>query len=224
MLPLIEVQNVSKMYKVVNPSSRIKEPFWSLRDINFQVERGQSLTLIGHNGAGKSTLMRIIANITSPTRGQVIVRGTTAAMLELGAGFHHELTGRENTYVYGALLGIKRNEIKEKLDEIIAFAGVEQFIDTRVRSYSNGMILRLAFSITSSLRPDVILADELLAVADDKFKKKCLNRMKTLKEEGTAIIMVQHDIETVKLICDDVIFLDKGEIKSNGKLKDFINI
>jgi lipopolysaccharide transport system ATP-binding protein len=220
MTPLIDVHNIGKMYSIPNPSTRIKEPYWSLKGITFQVEKGQSIAIIGENGAGKSTLLKIIANIVTPTEGQVIVRGNIAVMLELGAGFHHELTGRENAYVFGALMGIKRKEIKDKFDDIVAFAEVGGFIDSKVRSYSSGMILRLAFSVASYLRPDIILFDELLAVADSKFRKKCIERIQVLKSEGTAIILVQHNDESIRTICDDAILLEKGIIKAQGKIED----
>lgn len=194
---------------VKNPVTKRKEAFWAIKDISFELEKGSSLGLIGANGSGKSTLLKIISRIVTPTTGTIKTTGTLAPLLDLEAGFHGELTGRENTNVYASLIGIKRKELKQRFDDIIDFAEIGAFVDTKLRSYSSGMKMRLAFSIASTLQPDIILADEILSVGDEEFQKRCLERILDLKARGTIIIMVQHDNELIKKICDRTVSLEK---------------
>lgn len=221
--PIIEVSRLSKHYRIRNPDTGHKEPFWALKDVSFRLQRGHSVGIIGHNGSGKSTLLKIIASIVSPSEGYVTVRGNIASMLELGAGFHQELTGRENTFVYGAMVGLKRQEIKRKFDEIIDFAEIEPFIDTKVRSYSAGMIVRLAFSIATVVQPDVLLADEVLAVGDKDFRKKCFDKMEELRTQGTAMLIVHHDKHVIGDFCTDGLLLDHGKLLTQGSIDDVLD-
>lgn len=185
---------------------------WALRSINFVVEEGTTYGVIGPNGSGKSTLLKLIAGVTEPTHGKVEVRGRTAPLIELGAGFHPELTGRENIFLNGAILGMKRDEIDSKLDQIISFAELGEFIDSPVKHYSSGMYLRLAFAVAIHVEADIILIDEILAVGDEKFQEKCLAKLEQLKVEGKSIIYVSHNIHSVLDFCDRVLYLKKGKI------------
>jgi ABC-type polysaccharide/polyol phosphate transport system ATPase subunit len=209
---VLEVENISKHYAVKDPDTGRKNTFWALKEVSFALEKGVCLGLMGTNGSGKSTLLKIISRIVTPSSGQVKTSGSLAPLLDLSAGFHDELTGRENAYVYASLMGIKRKELKYKLDDIVAFAGVGAFLDTKLRSYSSGMKMRLAFSIASSLAPDILLADEILAVGDESFQEICLQRILDLKQSGTTIIMVQHDQELIHRICDQTLLLEKGRL------------
>ncbi|MEO6239477.1 MAG: ABC transporter ATP-binding protein [Vicinamibacterales bacterium] len=191
--------------------------FWALRDISFAVERGEALGIIGHNGAGKSTILKLLSSITTPSRGTITVNGRLAALIEVAAGFHPELTGRENVYLNGALLGMSRTEISRKMESIVEFAGVAAFIDTPVKRYSSGMNLRLGFAISAHLDPDILLLDEVLAVGDGAFQSKCLRRIDQLKRSGTTIIFVSHNLGAVEGLCDRVLLLRRGEIVANGK-------
>jgi ABC-type polysaccharide/polyol phosphate transport system ATPase subunit len=190
--------------------------FWALRDVSFEVSRGEALGIIGHNGAGKSTILKLLANITAPSSGEIIINGRLSALIEVGSGFHPELTGRENIYLNGSILGMSRREIRAKLDRIVDFAGVEQFIDTPVKRFSSGMYVRLGFSIAAHLDPDILLLDEVLAVGDASFQTKCLGQIDELKSRGTTIVFISHDLAAVERICDRVILLEKGMITGEG--------
>jgi lipopolysaccharide transport system ATP-binding protein len=190
--------------------------FWAVRNASFEVERGEAVGIIGHNGAGKSTILKLLTNITTPSEGQITINGRVAALIEIGSGFHPELTGRENVYLSGSLLGMRRSEIRRKLDSIIDFAEVREFIDTPVKRYSSGMYVRLGFSIAAHLEPDILLLDEVLAVGDAAFQAKCLDRVRELREAGTTIIFISHDLNAVERLCDRVLLLQRGEIIANS--------
>jgi len=210
MQAVLSLENISKRYFVKSPLDGKKRVFWALKDISFEVEKGVCLGVLGPNGSGKSTLLKIISRIVSPTSGEMRVHGNVAPLLDLGVGFHNQLTGRENIYVYGALIGVKRKELRSRLSEIVDFSGVGAFLDTKLRGHSNGMKMRLAFSIASTLKPDILLADEIFAVGDVAFSKQSLEKIKELKKEGTTILMVQHDNALIDQICDDTICLKDG--------------
>ena len=190
--------------------------FWALRDVSFEVNRGEALGIIGQNGAGKSTLLKLLYNITAPTKGCITVNGRLGALIEVASGFHPDLTGRENVYLNGSLLGMKRNEISRKLDSIVDFAGVSAFIDTPVKRYSSGMYLRLGFAIAAHLDPDILLLDEVLAVGDAEFQSKCIDRINQLRTAGTTIVFVSHNLGAVENLCDRVFLLRQGEISCSG--------
>ena len=191
---------------------RPKEEFWALRDISFEVKQGEVLGIIGRNGAGKSTLLKILSRITEPTRGQAEIYGRVGSLLEVGTGFHSELTGRENIYLSGAVLGMTRQEVRRKFDEIVAFAGVEQFLDTPAKHYSSGMYMRLAFAVAAHLEPEILLIDEVLAVGDAEFQKKCLGKMSEVAKAGRTVLFVSHNMSAVEALCHTALLLDKGGI------------
>jgi lipopolysaccharide transport system ATP-binding protein len=193
------------------------EEFWALKDINLEVRRGEVLGIIGRNGAGKSTLLKILSRITEPTSGRVTLRGRVATLLEVGTGFHPELTGRENIFLNGAILGMNRAEIISKFDEIIAFAEVERFLDTPVKRYSSGMYVRLAFAVAAHLNPDILIVDEVLAVGDAQFQKKCLGKLEDVANGGRTVIFVSHNMPVISNFCHRVILLDRGTVKSTGE-------
>lgn len=193
-----------------------KEDFWALKDVNFEVPRGQALGIIGHNGAGKSTILKLLSRITVPSAGEIMIDGRLSALIEVGSGFHPELTGRENIYLNGSILGMMRREIKEKIDSIVDFAELRQFIDTPVKRYSSGMYVRLGFSIAAHLNPDILLLDEVLAVGDAAFQRKCIERIQELKQAGKTIVFISHDLRAVQKLCDRVILLKKGQIEADG--------
>lgn len=192
------------------------EAFWALRDLSFEIARGEMVGVIGRNGAGKSTLLKILSRITGPTQGQVRLRGRVGTLLEVGTGFHPELTGRENTFLNGAILGMRRAEIARKFDEIVAFAEVEQFIDTPVKHYSSGMYLRLAFAVAAHLEPEILIVDEVLAVGDAAFQKKCLGKMGDVARTGRTVLFVSHNMGAVRSLCQRVIWLERGQIAASG--------
>ena len=200
-----------------------REELWSLRDVSFQVPEGQVLGVVGRNGAGKSTLLRILARITQPTTGRSRTRGRVAPLLEVGTGFHPELTGRENVYLNGAILGMGRRDTARRLDEIVAFAGVERFVDTPVKRYSSGMYLRLAFSVAAHLEPDILLVDEVLAVGDAEFQAKCLGRMATVEREGRTVVFVSHNLEAITRLCARAVWLDQGAAKAIGPAGEVVD-
>lgn len=202
--------------------SKNKEEFWALKDITFKVFSGESLGIIGKNGAGKSTLLKILSKITPPTKGRIISRGRVASLLEVGTGFHPELTGRENIFLNGSILGLKKNEIKEKFDEIVDFAGVEKFIDMPLKHYSSGMQLRLAFAVAAHLEPEILIIDEVLAVGDAEFQKKSLGKMKDVTKEGRTVLFVSHNLQAVNTLCKRSVLLEKGEIKLDGPSNEVI--
>jgi lipopolysaccharide transport system ATP-binding protein len=201
---------------------RRHESIWALEDVTFSLAEGEVLGLIGGNGAGKSTLLRILTRITSPTRGSAEIRGRVGSLLEVGTGFHPELTGRENVYLNGAILGMKRREIMGKFDEIVEFAGVEQFIDTPVKRYSSGMYVRLAFSVAAHLEPEILLVDEVLAVGDAEFQQRCLGRMESFGESGRTVIFVSHNMQTIAQLCDRAILLEHGRVVLDGHSSDVV--
>jgi len=197
--------------------SNSREEFWALKDVSFDIKRGESVGIIGRNGAGKSTLLKLLSRITEPTTGRIELEGKVASLLEVGTGFHPELTGRENIYLNGAILGMKRTEIKAKFDEIVAFAEVEKFLDTPVKHYSSGMYVRLAFAVAAHLEPDVLIVDEVLAVGDSEFQKKCLGKMQSVSEkEGRTVLFVSHNMQAIRQMCRRVIFLKQGKMVYEG--------
>ena len=193
------------------------EEFWALKDVSFEVKQGEVLGIIGRNGAGKSTLLKILSRITEPDRGRAILRGRVASLLEVGTGFHPELTGRENIFLNGAILGMKRAEIKRKFDEIVAFAEVERFLDTPVKRYSSGMYVRLAFAVAAHLEPEILVVDEVLAVGDVEFQKKCLEKMKDVaSRQGRTILFVSHNMAAVESMCGSALLLVDGRCIARG--------
>jgi lipopolysaccharide transport system ATP-binding protein len=197
---------------------------WALRDINFSVKQGDVLGIIGRNGAGKSTLLKILSRTTAPTTGEIRIKGRVASLLEVGTGFHPELTGRENVFLNGAILGMTKQEIKSKFDEIIDFAGVERYIDTPVKRYSSGMYVRLAFAVAAHLEPEILIVDEVLAVGDAEFQKKALGKMKSVSStEGRTVLFVSHNMVAVKNLCDKVMFLKNGMIVEIGNPSQIVN-
>jgi lipopolysaccharide transport system ATP-binding protein len=199
-------------------SRRDANTFWALKDVSFEVQPGDVVGVIGRNGAGKSTLLKILSRITDPTEGYADVRGRVGSLLEVGTGFHPELTGRENIFLNGAILGMKRREIQRKFDEIVAFAEVDSFIDTPVKRYSSGMYLRLAFAVAAHLEPEILLVDEVLAVGDAAFQKKCLRRMENVAEEGRTVLFVSHNMGAIRALCNKGLFLDAGQVADSGDL------
>lgn len=201
-----------------------QEIFWALNDINFEIEKGESIGIIGRNGAGKSTLLKLLSRITEPSSGKISINGRMASLLEVGTGFHPELTGRENIYLNGAILGMSRNEVKSKFDEIVEFSEVENFLDTPVKRFSSGMYVRLAFAIAAHLEAEILIVDEVLAVGDAEFQKKCLGKMNEVsKSEGKTILFVSHNILATKQICKKGILLDRGRIKAAGEINDVVD-
>lgn len=197
---------------------------WALKDINFEVNSGEVLGIIGRNGAGKSTLLKILSKTTSPTTGSVKVKGRIASLLEVGTGFHPELTGRENIYLNGAILGMTKREIKNKFDEIVDFSGVERYIDTPVKRYSSGMYVRLAFAVAAHLEPEILIIDEVLAVGDAEFQKKCLGKMKDVSmNDGRTVLFVSHNMPTIKNICNRALLLNEGSIYMNGTADQIVD-
>ena len=211
----VRVDRLGKQYRL--GVQRNTSSFWALKDVTFDVRRGTSVGVIGRNGAGKSTLLKVLAGITAPTSGSVTIDGRLAALIEVGSGFHPELTGRENVFLSAAILGMRRSEIAAKLPNIVEFAGVERFIDTPVKWYSSGMYVRLGFSIAAHLEPDVLLIDEVLAVGDAEFQVKCLTRIRDLKRQGITTIFISHDLTAVEQLCDTAVLLDKGEVMMIGE-------
>lgn len=193
------------------------EEFWALRDINFEIQQGDKVGIIGRNGAGKSTLLKILSRITEPTTGSLKIKGRVASLLEVGTGFHPELTGRENVYLNGAILGMSRNEIKRKFDEIVAFAEVEKFLDTPVKRYSSGMYMRLAFSVAAHLEPEILIVDEVLAVGDAQFQKKCMGKMNEAGTEGRTVLFVSHNMNAIEQLCTSALCFSNGSISQQGK-------
>ncbi|MBP2681024.1 MAG: transporter related protein [Candidatus Krumholzibacteriota bacterium] len=207
------------------PLRRVKRPkdtIWALKNVSFEVEEGEVVGIIGRNGAGKSTLLKLLSRITYPTSGRIRVRGKVSSLLEVGTGFHEELTGRENIYLNGSILGMKKREIQAKLDQIVAFAGVERFVDTPVKRYSTGMTLRLAFAVAAHLEPNVLFVDEVLAVGDADFQKKCLKAMDDLRSGGRTVLFVSHNMSAIENLCPRAIWIEGGEIRKDGESKDVI--
>jgi len=199
-----------------------REEFWALNDVSFEVKQGERLGIIGRNGAGKSTLLKVLSRITQPTRGEVRLRGRVASLLEVGTGFHPELTGRENIYLNGAILGMTREEIRRKFDEIVAFAEVEKFLDTPVKRYSSGMYVRLAFAVAAHLEPEILIVDEVLAVGDASFQKKSVSRMEAAGQGGRTVVFVSHQMNQIRRLCDTVIWLDEGQVRAIGSTPQIV--
>jgi lipopolysaccharide transport system ATP-binding protein len=198
------------------------EEIWALRDVSLEVPQGQVLGVIGRNGAGKSTLLKVLTRITTPTSGRVEIRGRVGSLLEVGTGFHPELTGRENVFLNGSVLGMKHREIQQKFGEIVEFSGVEQFIDTPVKRYSSGMSVRLAFAVAAHLEPEILLVDEVLAVGDAEFQKRCLGRMEDLSQSGRTVLFVSHQMQAVTQLCDRAILLEKGSVALDGPANEIV--
>jgi lipopolysaccharide transport system ATP-binding protein len=203
-------------------SRRSQEEIWALRDVSFQVQEGEVLGVVGRNGAGKSTLLKVLTRITSPTEGRAEIRGRVGSLLEVGTGFHPELTGRENIYLNGSILGMKRREIQEKLPEIVDFSGVSQFLDTPVKRYSSGMYVRLAFSVAAHFEPEILLVDEVLAVGDAEFQRRCLGRMEDFGANGRTVLFVSHNMQAVAQLCDRAILIEEGRITRDGPSGDVV--
>src|SRR5690242_4556550 len=244
---VIKAENISKFYRLgklgsgrlredisnwlkrkpavdyLNNPGNSKQSIWALKDISFEVEHGEVLGFIGNNGAGKSTLLKIISRITLPTSGCIYGKGRIASLLEVGTGFHFELTGRENIFLNGNILGMKKHEIASRLDEIISFSELERFIDTPVKRYSSGMYMRLAFAVAAHLDPEILIVDEVLAVGDAEFQRKCLGKMKEVsKQQGKTVLFVSHNMQALKNLCNRCIALDHGKIVDEGKPENVI--
>ena len=245
MIPTVEFDSVSKQYNLgltrtsllrgIYKSARSvlasddiadtdQQVLWALRDVNFKLTAGDSLALIGHNGAGKTTTLRLLSNITHPTSGRVTVNGRLSALIELGAGFHPDLTGRENIFLNGTILGLKREEIARRFDEIVAFSEIERFIDTPVKRYSSGMNVRLGFAVASCIEPDVLLVDEVLAVGDASFRQKCMKRIQAMQNSGTTIIFVSHNMYLVQAVCKSALYMEHGQVKFAGPTAEAIDL
>lgn len=245
--PVVKIQNVSKKYRIgglhpgymtfremigdlfAAPLRRLRnggdshQELWALTDVNLEVRQGEPIGIIGHNGAGKSTLLKILSRITKPTRGQVEILGRIGSLLEVGTGFHPDLTGRENVYLNGAILGMRRAEIDRKFDEIVAFAELEKFIETPVKFYSSGMYVRLAFSVAAHLEPEILIMDEVLAVGDAAFQQKCLDKMHSIRQRGHTIFFVSHNMPAVTRLCKRVILLEGGRVRADGEPHSVVN-
>ena len=195
---------------------------WAIKDVSFSVSYGEVVGVIGRNGAGKSTLLKVLSRITEPTQGRAVIRGRVGSLLEVGTGFHSELTGRENIFLNGVILGMKRSEIAAKLDQIVAFAEVERFLDTQVKHYSSGMSLRLAFAVAAHLQPEILMVDEVLAVGDVAFQRKCLGKMSDVAHDGRAILFVSHNLEAVQRLCDRCIWMDAGRVRLDGETNSVV--
>lgn len=233
---LIKVSNLGKKYQINGASlnsyrerlsslfgkKQPKEEFWALNDINFEVNNGDVLGIIGLNGSGKSTLLKLISRITSPTAGEININGRISSLLEVGTGFHPELTGRENIFLNGTILGMTKAEIKSKFDEIVEFSGVEKFLDTPVKRYSSGMYVRLAFAVAAHLEPEILIIDEVLAVGDAAFQQKCLGKMKDVAKEGRTVLFVSHHMGMVRDLCNRGIYLEKGKLLFDGSAGEAI--
>ncbi len=232
MKPILEVQHVGKKFSIRRSGGYLSlrerlttglfrgkdahEDFWALDDVSFNVAEGESLGIIGRNGAGKSTLLKVLSKITPPTNGRIIVRGRIASLLEVGTGFHPELTGRENVFFNGSLLGMRRNEIQAKFDEIVDFSGVEKFLETPLKHYSSGMQLRLAFSVAAFLEPEILVIDEVLAVGDAAFQRKCMGKMEEVSKSGRTILFVSHNMAAIRSLCTRAVYLQNGGVKLIG--------
>ena len=197
------------------PSEK-SEKFWALQDVSFQVEPGECVGLIGHNGAGKSVLLRVLARVTRPTRGEAVLIGRVSSVLEVGVGFNRELSGRENIYLQGAILGMRRREVQDKFDEIVAFSGMEAFLESPLKTYSNGMLVRTAFAIAAYLEPEILLMDEVLAVADAEFQKVCVAKLRELAQAGRTILLVSHDLDLLEQTCTRAMWLERGCLVEDG--------
>jgi ABC-type polysaccharide/polyol phosphate transport system ATPase subunit len=219
----LSVRGVSKRYRLRGAGARARSrDLWALRDVSFDVQRGEALGIVGPNGAGKSTLLKLLASITAPTEGEILIRGRLSALIEVGSGFHPELTGRENVFLSGAILGMRRRDIAAIFDRIVEFAGVAPFIDVPVKWYSSGMYVRLGFAIAAHLDPDVLLIDEVLAVGDAMFQQQCMARIGELRRAGTTAVFISHDLDAVERLCDRALLVEGGRIAAGGAPRDVI--
>ncbi len=236
MTTVIDVRHVSKQFKIhherhqslkerlLHPRAGSTELFNALTDVNFTVGDGETVGILGRNGSGKSTLLKCICGVLQPTTGEIRLRGNLAALLELGAGFQHELSGRDNVYLYGSILGFSHRMVDGIFDDIVAFSELDQFIDTQVKFYSSGMYVRLAFAVAVNVDPDILVVDEVLAVGDERFQAKCLDRISRFQQEGRTILLVTHSADTVKAICDSAIVLESGQLIANGSVQDALRV
>ena len=222
--PIIETFGLGKKYSIKGPKSGLfsneSTEFWALRHLDLKIQSGDFIGLLGKNGSGKSTLLKLLSEITSPSEGEFILRGKVSSVLEVGIGFHHELSGRENIYLNGSLLGMTKKEIDIRVDEIVDFSELEKFLDTPIKRFSSGMVVRLAFAIASFLRTDILILDEVLAVGDNQFRKQALKRMREMSRNGSTIILVSHDMTTLLEVCNKGILLEKGKLKAEGKFSE----
>lgn len=235
----IKIRNLSKRYKIYHQKelnlkytflnfitgkkSSFYDEFWALKNVSMDIKKGQTVGIIGENGGGKSTLLKLMAGILYPDEGTLTTHGKIATLIEIGAGFHPELSGRENVYINGAVLGFQKKEIDHKFEQILEFSGLEKFIDNPIKTYSSGMYVRLGFSIAINVNPDILLVDEILAVGDENFQKKCLQKIGQFKEEGKTIVLVSHDLGTIEKMCDHTFLLDDGKVSSEGNPADVIS-
>lgn len=238
MKPILEIQHISKKFRInheqqpylslrdslsaIFKSKKTTEDFWALKDLSFNVEQGDTIGIIGKNGAGKSTLLKILSKITPPTSGKIICRGRIASLLEVGTGFHPELSGRENIFMNGSILGMRKTEILKNFDAIVDFAGVEKFIDTPLKHYSSGMQLRLAFAVAAFLENEILIIDEVLAVGDSEFQKKCMVKMGEVSNSGRTILFVSHNLAAIQSLCKKGVFLEKGKMKQCSSIDEVI--
>ena len=229
MRPIVQIRNLSKSYRL-GPAARDgrQRPrrdtiIWALRDVSFDVLPGEVVGIVGRNGAGKSTLLKILSRIVRPTAGEVDIYGRLGSLLEIGTGFHPDLTGRENVFLNGAIIGMKRGEIRRKFDEIVAFAEVEEFLDTPVKHYSTGMHLRLAFAVAAHFEPEILILDEVLAVGDAAFQQKCYHKMQDVVREGRTIFFVSHDPSSVQRLCGRALLIESGRLKDDGPAETVVN-
>ena len=240
--PIISVNHISKQYRLGNigastlaadfnrllgnvfaqKKSKNNDLIWALKDISFEVNQGEVLGIIGKNGAGKSTLLKILSRVTSPTNGDIFIHGRMASLLEVGTGFHPELTGRENVFLNGAIMGMTKSEVRRKFEEIVDFSGVEKYIDTPVKRYSSGMYVRLAFAVAAHLEPEILIVDEVLAVGDAEFQKKCLGKMQSVSNQGRTVLFVSHNMSAIQSLCPRSILLKSGELVKDGPTEQII--
>jgi ABC-2 type transport system ATP-binding protein len=233
--PAIEVDDVAKRFRLVHERNStlkgtifngfkrsVHEDFWALKGVSFEVEEGVTYGLVGHNGSGKSTLLKCMARIYRPDKGNITMRGRVSALLELGAGFHPELSGRENVYLNGSILGMSKRDIDKHFDDIVGFAGLEEFIDTPVKNYSSGMFVRLGFSVAITVEPDILMVDEILAVGDESFQLRCMEKFADLRRSGRTIVIVSHGLDAVRNICDRAAWLDHGSLMKEGEAHDVV--
>src|SRR5487761_2576721 len=236
MTVVVDVADVSKDFKIhyerhqslkerlLHPKTGSTEDFSALKNISFQMQEGETVGILGHNGSGKSTLLKCICGVLQPTSGEIRLRGSLAALLELGAGFQLELSGRDNVYIYGAMLGFTRKRIDQIFDDIVEFSEIQHFIDTPVKFYSSGMYVRLAFAVAVNVNPDILVIDEVLAVGDERFQAKCIDRIRSFQDEGRSILFVTHNADQVRAICDRAIVLDSGHMIADGPTHESLRI
>jgi lipopolysaccharide transport system ATP-binding protein len=214
---------LESLIRLVNPIGGTREEYWALRDVSFEIPKGETFGVIGPNGAGKSTALKLMARILEPTSGRVTVRGRISPLLELGAGFHPELTGRENVYLNAALFGVSEAEARDRYQQIVEFSELQDFIDVPLKHYSSGMYMRLGFAVAANIIPDILLVDEILAVGDEAYQKKCLRKIEEFQTEGRTIVFVSHDLDSVRRICQRTLWLDRGVVQSVGLTNEVVN-